>query len=146
MLRKALLLSIRPEYAEQIFRRTKTVELRRVSPKLKQGDLVLVYVSSPKKVLAGAFTVKKIISMSPEKLWEIVKDDIGMTSNEFKKYYEGAIKGIAIYIDKVWILPTQLELRELQTNLPWFKPPQSYYYLSFRQLKDGLKLYKRNRD
>jgi predicted transcriptional regulator len=43
-----LLLSIRPEYANKIFDRTKTVELRRVRPRLlNEGDRVVVYVSSP---------------------------------------------------------------------------------------------------
>ena len=42
-----VLLSVRPKYAEKIFERTKTVELRRIRPKLlEEGDLVLLYVSS----------------------------------------------------------------------------------------------------
>jgi predicted transcriptional regulator len=146
MLRNALLLSIRPKYAEKIFNGTKTVELRRVPPKLKKGDLVFVYVSSPKKVLAGAFTVKKVISMPPKRLWGSVRDYVGMTQNDFDKYYDGALKGIAIYIDKVWILPTPLGLQKLRKNLSWFNPPQSYHYLSSQQIKDGLRYYIKNKN
>ena len=57
-----VLLSIKPEYADKIFyQKTKKVELRRVFPSLDKDDLVIVYVSSPKKAVVGYFKVKKII-------------------------------------------------------------------------------------
>ncbi len=44
----AIVLSIRPQYAEKIFEGTKRVELRRIRPKqIKNGNLALIYVSSP---------------------------------------------------------------------------------------------------
>ena len=46
MANNAILMSIRPQYANMIFDGTKTAELRRVKPKtLESGDLILVYVS-----------------------------------------------------------------------------------------------------
>ena len=56
-----VLLSIKPKYADKIFNGTKTVELRRICPKVTEGDLILVYVSSPVKALVGEFEVKKIV-------------------------------------------------------------------------------------
>src|SRR5438552_3893096 len=41
--KSALLLSIRPKHAEKIFDGIKTVELRRIRPRLQRGDLVLVF-------------------------------------------------------------------------------------------------------
>ncbi|HEY9294972.1 MAG TPA: hypothetical protein VIQ31_01115, partial [Phormidium sp.] len=57
-----LLLSIKPEYAKKIFKdQTKKVELRRVRTRLTEGDIVLVYVSSPEKVFVGSFEVEGVI-------------------------------------------------------------------------------------
>jgi len=55
----AFLISIRPRFAEMIFSGSKTVELRRVCPKVSVGDLALVYVSSPAMELRGSFEVGK---------------------------------------------------------------------------------------
>ena len=65
MMKNAVLMSIRPQYATKIFDGIKTVELRRVKPKfLAEGDLIFVYVSSPVKSLVGAFTVSSITEKS----------------------------------------------------------------------------------
>jgi len=53
-----LLLSIQPKYANLIFEGKKTTELRRVRPRVNQGDFVLIYVSSPDKVLLGSCEVE----------------------------------------------------------------------------------------
>ena len=48
-----------------IFAGSKTVELRRVCPKISSGDLALVYVSSPVKELRGAFEIRRQIGQRP---------------------------------------------------------------------------------
>src|ERR1039458_7312914 len=68
----AFLISIRPRFAEMIFAGSKTVELRRVCPKVSVGDLALVYVSSPAMELRGSFEVGKILTASPSALWRKV--------------------------------------------------------------------------
>ena len=74
-----LLISIKPKYAEQIFNGEKTVELRRVKTRLTTGDLVLVYVTSPKQALIGYFKVEKVILVENlqdnlQKFWQQVED------------------------------------------------------------------------
>jgi len=64
MINHAFLISIRPRFAEMIFAGSKTVELRRVCPKVSAGDLALVYVSSPAMELRGSFEVGKILTAS----------------------------------------------------------------------------------
>jgi predicted transcriptional regulator len=51
-----------------IFAGTQTIELRRVCPKVSPGDLVLVYVSSPRMAWVGGFEVAGIISGEPNLL------------------------------------------------------------------------------
>lgn len=55
-----LLISIRPVYANKIFDGSKTVELRRVRPRLETGSVVLVYVSNPVQALMGMFQVSTL--------------------------------------------------------------------------------------
>src|SRR6185503_3263930 len=62
---QALLISVRPRFAEMIFAGTKVVELRRLRPRIGTGDLVFVYVSSPVMALAGAFEVGEVVSGAP---------------------------------------------------------------------------------
>lgn len=138
MLGKALLLSIKPEYATKIFDGNKTVELRRVLPKVKKGDLVLVYVSSPVKALVGAFKVEKVISSKPVELWDLVCNNAGITKLEFDNYFSGATKGYGICFSEIWILPQPIQLQQLKEIWPGFRPPQGYHYLSTIKNGNGL--------
>jgi predicted transcriptional regulator len=129
----SLLLSIRPKYAELIFKGEKTVELRRVKPKITAGDIVLVYVSSPTKALLGAFEVDKVVESSPESLWAKVNNIAGITEAEFIDYYEGTEKAYGIFIKKSWHLDTPLGLSNLKKAWNNFHPPQSYRYVSVKE-------------
>jgi predicted transcriptional regulator len=129
MSQKTLLLSIRPQYAEKIFDGTKKVELRRIKPNVNSGDTVFVYVSSPVKALRGKFIVDKVLQEAPEKLWEQIKNDVGLTKEEYKSYFEGASFGFGIYLKAVQDMPSPLSLGELRELWSNFHPPQSYKYL-----------------
>ena len=135
MQRRTLLLSIRPEHARKIFAGTKKVELRKVRPRVSTGDRVLVYVSSPRRALAGAFSVKSIVSDSPKRLWNTVKDFAGVSKACFDDYYGDALIGHGIVIDKVQLLGRELPLEFLRQRIPGFHPPQCYRYLLNTQVQ-----------
>ncbi|WP_257236648.1 hypothetical protein [Nostoc sp. 'Peltigera malacea cyanobiont' DB3992] len=84
-----LLISVKPEYANKIFEeRTKKVELRRVRTRVKTGDIVFVYVSSPKKTFLGFFEVDFVIEKLASKnelkeLWKQVKDQCWYKTSRF---------------------------------------------------------------
>ena len=126
----ALLISIRPRFAEMIFAGSKTVELRRVCPKIFPGDLALVYVSSPTKELRGGFEVGKIISASPPVLWQKVGKRSGITRKEFLAYFHGKAKGHALIIKRAWKLPAPVCLKSLRRGKGGFRPPQNFHYLN----------------
>ena len=127
---KMLLLSVKPEHASKIFAGSKTVELRRTRPKLSEGDLVVVYVSSPVKAIKGAFEVGQILSGTPAGLWKKVKDRSGLTWNEFCTYFTDADIGYALEIKKTWIYKAPIKLHCIRKLWDDFNPPQSYRYLS----------------
>lgn len=125
---KALLLSIKPRFAEAILDGTKLFELRKVKPRVGAGDLVLIYVTSPRCRLEGAFRVASVIEATPEKLWPKVKGKCSLTKSEFFSYYEGKTTAFAIAVDEAWTLETALDLRDLRSES--IIPPQGYRYLT----------------
>ena len=131
-----LLISVKPEYASKIFEeRTKKVELRRVRTRVKTGDIVFVYVSSPKKTFLGFFEVDFVIEQSASKnelaeLWKQVKDHAGIKRQEFYKYYEGASVAVVIYFMNAKKFETPIELHRLKDKISYLRPPQSYRYLN----------------
>lgn len=125
---KALLLSIKPRFADAIFAGTKHFELRKVKPKVESGDLVLVYVTSPRCSLEGVFRVGSVLEMPPEQLWPRVRSSCALTKSEFMDYYTGKTTAFAITILEAWRLDTPVQLSELRTER--IIPPQGYRYLS----------------
>lgn len=126
----AFLISIRPRFAEMIFAGSKTVELRRVCPKVAVGDLALVYVSSPAKELRGSFEVGRIVSGSPTALWKKVGDKSGVTRAEFFAYFKGKKLAHALVIKRAWPLPAPVGLKALRRRNGGFRPPQNFHYLN----------------
>ena len=129
-----LLLSIRPEYANKIFDRTKTVELRRIRPRLlNEGDRVVVYVSSPQQAVVGSFKVDNIVEKPVTELWEEVEKLAGISHEDFYDYYYGVRLGVGIFLKDIHRFSQPVELHRLRNKLPNLKPPQSFRYLTANQ-------------
>lgn len=127
-----IIISIQPRHAKNIFIGNKTVELRRVRPKrLKEGAIVIVYVSSPKKEIYGAFIVSQVIEKEINDLWATVRDKASITKDEFDNYFSGMHKGVAIFISKVWCLSKPIKLNKIRRIISNFNPPQSFRYISY---------------
>lgn len=124
----ALLLSIRPHFVEAIFAGTKTVELRRVKPRLKAGDLVVIYASGATKGIVGAFEVAGVTVASPPQIWRKHNGGSGLGKKEFERYFAGVSIGYAIRIGKLWKHPAPVLLGTLRKRKNGFRPPQSYHY------------------
>nr|WP_279239826.1 ASCH domain-containing protein [Scytonema sp. UIC 10036] len=130
-----LLLSIQHKYASMIFDGHKRVELRRVRPRyLDEGDLILVYVTSPEKALFGVLEVEKVVEMAPEHLWQIVQDKAGISYENFHKYYENASIGFAIFLRNARSFDSPIKLERLREEWVDFRPPQCYRYLKDREI------------
>ena len=127
---KILLLSIKPKYATKIFEGEKTIELRRIPPKVSPGDLVVVYVSSPIKAIWGIFHVVGLESGDPVAFWEKWHPVAGVTEDEYGSYFEGADEAHGIILEKPKVLPSPVHLEDLRRFFPGFHPPQLYRYLS----------------
>ncbi len=129
MPQKVIMLSIHQKYASQIFEGTKCVELRRVKPSITDGDIVVVYVSSPVKQIWGTFEVEKIIGFPLHILWQKVEKDAGISKTEFDRYFSGTTLGYGIYLNKVINAKRPVELAEIKKVWKDFHPPQSFLYV-----------------
>jgi len=132
MHRKALLLSVRPVFVEKLLAGTKTVELRRIRPRVETGQSVLIYGTSPRMALLAHATVHMIEVAEPPMLWERVREAAGLTWNEYRRYFRGTKQAVGIWLTDVIALDRQLSLYELRERWPWFQPPQSFRFLEAR--------------
>ena len=89
----AVLMSIKPTYADAILEGKKTVELRRKRPSFGPGTTVLVYSSSPRQTLEGTFESGEVIALPPRKLWRTVSARAGVDKATFDAYFEGCRMG-----------------------------------------------------
>lgn len=130
----ALLISVRPRFVDAIFKGVKTVELRRVKPRLKAGDLVVVYASGAVKGMVGAFDVASVVTAAPISIWRRYKNGIGLTKREFDDYFTGTTVGYAIRIGRLWKFAEPVALSTLRKRHAGFRPPQSYHYWNLQDL------------
>jgi predicted transcriptional regulator len=125
---RIMLMSIRPSYAEQIIAGTKTVELRRQLPRFSVGGLVVLYASKPVHALVGAFQLRGLETDNPMALWPRVAPNAGVAQDSYRDYFNGATSAVALHVGARWIAKDTLSLREIRTEWPEFRPPQSYRY------------------
>ena len=134
MSNRAVLMSIKPKYADLIFAGTKTIELRRVCPKVGLGDLVLVYVSGPRMALVGGFEVAGIVSAEPQSLCREWQPHSGVEEETFLNYFQDCTTAYGILISRTWQFESATELKALRRRKGGFNPPQSYLYVGSEEL------------
>lgn len=122
---KKILLSIKPYYAHAILCGIKTVEYRRNVPKEVQSGIAYIYSSSPEKMIIGEFKYKRILSMSPDKLWEETKERGGIELNFFISYFLNKSIGYAFDIESVRKYEYPIALKEFGIK----RAPQSWMYV-----------------
>ena len=124
---KAILLSIKPRFVDQILAGNKRVEFRRSWPSNDIGAMVL-YSSSPIQRLVGVAYIDRIVQTDPAGLWELAQQHGGgLEYEELIEYFEGKKTAFGILIKSVDIASVHIDPKTIFQN---FRPPQSYQYLS----------------
>lgn len=122
---KAVLLSIKPEFAHKIFDGTKKYEFRKQIFKDSSVKKVIVYSSSPEQKVIGEFTIDDILNDTPSDLWLQTRDYSGITQAFYEEYFRGRKNAYAIKV-------ASTKLYEQKKNLSDFDimfPPQSFAYV-----------------
>lgn len=124
-----LILSLKPCYADLVFQKLKTAELRRrIAPHIEDRD-VFVYVSSPTMALRGGFRVGDFWKGTPQKIWSMVENLAHVEKQDFDSYFEGKTVAYAFEITEVWEVQKPIPLSELRNEIPNFTVPQSWRYV-----------------
>ena len=119
-----ILLSIKSKYSKLIFDGSKKFEFRKKKKK-KEVDKIIVYSSSPDKVIIGEVYVTGIVSMKKKNLWEFTKKYSGITEDDFFSYFDKNEVGYAYKLGKVEKYKNPKQLKDLGVK----KAPQSFIYL-----------------
>ncbi len=127
--RSALLLSVRPRFAEAILSGQKTVEVRRRRVGAPDGALVVLYASSPVMAVVGTARLERIEALGLEDAWETYGHTMGVTRNEFDDYLSGSDVACLLFLVDPSPLGSPLPLNDLRGNRN-FHPPQSYRYVA----------------
>jgi predicted transcriptional regulator len=127
--RQAILLSLKPRFAEAILYGVKTVELRRQRVALAPGAAVLIYASSPVMAIVGTARVHNVERDSPQQIWERHAVSVALTKEEYNTYLRGVDSVSAITLENPSFLDRPVTLEQLRGEQP-FHPPQSYYFIS----------------
>lgn len=119
-----VLLSIKPQFALQIFSGTKKFEYRRIIFR-EHVERIIVYASSPTKMVIGEFWIKEILFEDLDSLWSRTRRYSGITEEGFYSYFFDKDKGYAIKVGKIIRYHKPKQLRVLYK----MKAPQSFAYI-----------------
>jgi predicted transcriptional regulator len=138
---RAMLLSIKPHFAQAILDGSKTIELRRQEPKIPPGTLVVMYASQPTSALVGTFVLEEIVRLSVTGFWKKFGHRTGIDKGVYETYYLGRENAIGLSIGASWKLHQEVPLKKMRGIWQNFHPPQSYRYLkpSMEEPAIGLK-------
>ena len=120
-----ILISIKPKFVKKIFEGTKIFELRR-KIFLKKINTVIIYESSPtKKKIVGEFIIDRIISDTPNKIYQKYNKYLGIDKENYFEYFKNTNIAYAIKIKKVIKYEKELTLADFNLE----RAPQSYQYI-----------------
>jgi predicted transcriptional regulator len=122
-----VLVSVHPEFVEEILTGRKRVEFRRRWPKQASG-VALIYATAPAKSLAALVEVVEVARQSKTQLWELAKElGGGVTRQVLFDYLDGMSKGVALKLGRRISFGKGMPPSDVFGAS--FCPPQSFRYL-----------------
>ncbi|MCY3922165.1 MAG: ASCH domain-containing protein [Chloroflexi bacterium] len=126
---RMIVLSLKPRFAEAILAGTKTVELRRTTPKIEIPTRALLYASTPVRALLGTCIITDVRTANLTALWREYGSRSELSYNEFKHYFDGLDVGTALTLSHQRPLDRMVPLQDLRAKPRGFRPPQSFAYV-----------------
>ncbi len=116
------ILSIKPQFVEEIIAGNKRFEFRKSIFK-QSVEKVYVYASAPISRIIGEFQPVSVVTGAPRDVWKETQEYSGITKSFFDEYYKGRDTAYAIEIQ-------DFVKYERQVKLPiGMHAPQSYCYV-----------------
>ena len=121
-----VLLSIKPQFAEEILNGKKKYEYRKSIFKDKNVSKILLYATKPIGKIIGEFAVDSILREKPETLWFITHESAGISKEYFQQYFSGRSFGYAIKVKNPKRYHQALNINDVTENSC---VPQSFAYV-----------------
>jgi predicted transcriptional regulator len=125
--KRALFISVKPQYANAILDGTKTVELRRTRPNLPDGSLVILYSSTPTRAVVGWAHLTGVREGTPIEIWNEYGDAAAIEELDYDAYFDGADQAFALQLDTVVAAVQPIPLSVIRSI--GIQPPQSWRYV-----------------
>ena len=119
-----MLISIKPEYVENIFNGSKKYEYRKIRCK-QDIDKIIIYSTYPIMKVVGEAKVEKILEDSPDRIWEKTKKYSGIDLNFYQNYFKDRSKAIAYKLTNIKKYDSPKELSSYGIKAA----PQSFVYI-----------------
>lgn len=120
-----VLLSVKPEFVEKIFARTKKYEFRKALFKRSGVKYVIIYASAPIKRVVGEFEIDDILSDDVDVVWDKTKKYSGITKAFYKSYFQNRKVANAIKIGHIRKYEKSRQLSDYNIQ----QAPQSFCYI-----------------
>lgn len=126
-----LLISIRPEFVEEIRSGRKRYEYRKTIFRDADVRRAVIYETMPVGRVVGEFRIDDVLCMDVDELWERTKEHSGISEEFFRSYFRGKEKGYAIEIGSPRFYGASISLKDIP-DAPR-KPPQSFGYIPSKE-------------
>jgi len=123
---QAVILSVKPVWADLIMSGHKLVELRRRFLKFSGGPVTaLLYSTRPIMAMVGTVQIVDTVVLPPDDLWPRVSDYAGVTKEQYRTYFNCAKVASALFLGSPIALPCPIPLDQLRMMVD-FVPPMSW--------------------
>ena len=124
-------LAVHPAPLEKIFSRMKSVEVRTKFSRKWESKRVSLYATQPVSALVGEARIGRVLTGSPDYLWELLGHKMGCTRMEYEAYTKGHETVFAITLEDVKQYSDSIPLAQLSHLLGiHLAAPQSYLSLA----------------
>ena len=126
---RMVVLSLKPRFAEAILAGDKTVELRRIEPRIVVPTRALLYAATPVRALLGTCVITSVRSADLAVLWREYGSRTALLHHEFHQYFEAVDVGTALMLTQPQQFTREIPLQDLRATPKSFRPPQSFAYV-----------------
>lgn len=120
-----ILMSINPQYVEQILSGKKKYEYRKVKAQKKNIDKIIIYSTYPVMKVVAEVDINDVLEDNVKEIWNITKEHSGITEEFYNKYYENKENAIAYKLGMVKKYEQPKSLEEIGIKYV----PQSFIYI-----------------
>lgn len=124
-MKRKILISINPEYVDQILSGAKRYEYRTKAAK-QDVQSIIIYETYPVKRVVAEADIIEVLAMKPSDLWELTKKHSGTSKIFFDEYFKGREIAYAYRLGEIRRFPEPLSLAEFGLRCA----PQSFVYLN----------------